>query len=199
MTSSDDFVVTDGWLNDRWVVDLATWYSEHCPGVDSIDFESHLALMRAYTTITINSPVDTVAGLSRARYNILRMLYQSEGRRLLMSDIVQGMNVSPTNITKLVDSLVADGFVRRVGHEQDKRRTWAELTEKGDDVLMECVPLVGNHIKSLWGSLEDNEKTVLVHLLSKMRFNAVVNSPEESDRVMRDFARAQSKGVNWQD
>jgi DNA-binding MarR family transcriptional regulator len=198
MTSAD-FVVTDGWLTERWVVDLANWYAEHCPGIDPVDFECNLAIMRAYTTIAADSPVETVAGLSRARYNILRMLYQSEGRRLLMSDIVQGMNVSPTNITKLVDSLVADGLVRRVGHEQDKRRTWAELTQKGEDVLMECVPLVGQHIKSLWGALEDNEKTVLVHLLTKMRFNAAVNSPEESDRVMRNFARAQSKGVDWQD
>ena len=33
----------------------------------------------------------------------------------------------------------------------------------------------------------------------QMRFNAAVNSPEESDRVMRDFARAQGKGVEWQD
>ena len=30
MTSAD-FVVTDGWLTDRWVVDLANWYAEHCP------------------------------------------------------------------------------------------------------------------------------------------------------------------------
>ena len=198
MTSAD-FVVTDGWLNERWVVDLANWYADNCPGVDTLDFECNLALMRAYATIAADSPVDTIAGLSRARYNILRMLYQSEGRRLLMSDIVQGMNVSPTNITKLVDSLVGDGFVRRVGHEQDKRRTWAELTPKGENVLMQCVPLVGNHIKSLWGSLEDSEKTVLVHLLTKMRLNASVNSAEESDRVMREFARAQAKGVAWQD
>lgn len=196
---SADFVVTDGWLNDRWVVDLAAWYAEHCPGVDAVDFEAHLATMRAFAEMTVNSPVDNVAGLSRARYNILRMLYQSEGRRLLMSDIVQGMNVSPTNITKLVDSLVSDGLVQRVGHEQDKRRTWAELTRKGEDVLMECVPLVGQHIKTLWGALEDSEKTVLVHLLTKMRFNAEVNSPEESARVMREFARAQAKGVDWQD
>ena len=73
-SSATQDVVTDGWLNERWVVDLANWYAEHCPGVDPIDFESHLALMRSYTTITIDSPVDTVAGLSRARYNILRML-----------------------------------------------------------------------------------------------------------------------------
>jgi len=198
MTSAD-FVVTDGWLTDRWVVDLANWYAEHCPGVGILDFETHLAVMRAFSTLVVDSPVDTIAGLSRARYNILRMLYQSEGRRLLMSDIVQGMNVSPTNITKLVDSLVADGLVRRVGHEQDKRRTWAELTAKGEAVLLECVPLVGQHIKRLWGSLEDSEKTVLVHLLTKMQLNAAVNSPEESDRVMREFARAQAKGVDWED
>jgi DNA-binding MarR family transcriptional regulator len=198
MTTAD-FVVTDGWLNDRWSLDLASWYTEHCPGVDLLDFETHLNVMRTYALMIVDSPVDTFAGLSRARYNILRMLYQSDGRRLLMSDIVQGMNVSPTNITKLVDSLVADGLVRRAGHEQDKRRTWAELTEKGEALLLECVPLVGEHIKRLWGGLEDSEKTVLIHLLTKMRLNNQMASPEDSARIMREFARAQSKGVDWED
>jgi MarR family 2-MHQ and catechol resistance regulon transcriptional repressor len=198
MTTSD-FIVTDGWLTDRWSVDLSAWYTEQCPGVEFLDFESHLAVMRAFATLIIDSPVDTIAGLSRARYNILRMLYQRDDRRLLMSEIVQGMNVSPTNITKLVDSLVADGLVRRVGHEQDKRRTWAELTQKGEDLLLECIPLVGEHIKRLWSCLEDTEKTVLVHLLTKMRLNAQVVSPEESARVMREFARAQARGVDWED
>ena len=109
---------------------------------------------------------------------------------MLMSDIVQGMNVSPTNITKLVDSLVADGLVRRAGHEQDKRRTWAELTEKGEALLLECIPLVGQHIKRLWGCLEESEKTVLVHLLTKMRLNSQVNGAEETARVMREFVPA---------
>jgi MarR family 2-MHQ and catechol resistance regulon transcriptional repressor len=198
MTTSD-FVVSDGWLTERWVVDLASWYKEHCPGIDFQDFEAHLAVLRAYGTLTVDSPVETIAGLSRARYNILRLLYQREDRRLLMSEIVQGMNVSPTNITKLVDSLVADGLVRRVGHDQDKRRTWAELTERGESLLLDCVPQIGEHIKRLWSCLEDSEKTVLVHLLSKMRLNAQVNSADESARVMREFARAQAKGVDWAD
>jgi len=196
---TSDFVVSDGWLTDRKAVDLASWYSERCPEVESLDFETHISVLHAFSTLTVDSPVETIAGLSRARYNILRLLYQRDDRRLLMSEIVQGMNVSPTNITKLVDSLVADGFVRRVGHEQDKRRTWAELTEKGEDLLLGCIPQVGQHIKRLWGCLEDSEKTVLVHLLTKMRLNSQVNSPEESARVMQEFARAQAKGVDWAD
>ena len=198
MTTSD-FIVTDGWLTDRWAVDLSAWYREHCPTVDALDFETHLAVLRAFATLSVDSPVETIAGLSRARYNILRMLYQRDDRRLLMSEIVQGMNVSPTNITKLVDSLVADGLVRRVGHEQDKRRTWAELTPKGEELLLACIPQVGEHIRRLWGCLEDSEKTVLVHLLTKMRLNSQVNGSEESARVMREFARAQAKGIDWQD
>ena len=88
-------------------------------------------VLRTYVTLVSAPPIPGAPGLSRAKYNLLRMLYQAEDNRVLIGDFAEGLNVSPTNISKLVDSLVAEGFVRRAPHEVDRRKTWAELTEEG--------------------------------------------------------------------
>jgi DNA-binding MarR family transcriptional regulator len=164
---------TEGWIVERSVQELASWYHRQCQDISELTFEAHLMVMRAYTTLLPGSPLDPSAGLSRARYNVLRLLYQAENGRLLMGDFAEWMNVSPTNITKLIDTLVADGLVQRITHEIDKRKTWAKLTPAGIDMVERALPDVGAHVEHLWQGLDDEEKKVLVHLLAKMRMGSV--------------------------
>ena len=60
--------------------------------------------------------------------------------RMQMTDISVGLNISATNITKVVHGLEDDGLVRRVPHDDDKRRTWSELTAEGEAEFEEEVP-----------------------------------------------------------
>lgn len=186
---TNDFSLVHGWMSEAPVHDLATWYHDECPDTTSLTFEAHLMVLRTYVTLVEQSPLERVAGLSRARYNILRMLYQAPDKRLLMGDFVQGMNVSPTNITKLVDSLVADGLVQRATHELDKRKTWARLTGDGERLVEVALPLVAEHVKSLWGCLEEEEKQVLVHLLAKMRLHWASADAQRPTAVARKYAQ----------
>jgi DNA-binding MarR family transcriptional regulator len=183
-----DFTVRDGWLTESSVRDLAAWYHEQRPETNALTFEAHLMVLRAYVSLAADSPLEHVAGLSRPRYNILRMLYQEPDRRLLMSDFAEGMNVSPTNITKLVDTLVADGLVTRVGHDVDKRRRWAELTPKGARLVEDTLGPVSEHVSGLWDCLEESEKKVLVHLLAKMRLHWMSVSAEQAAEEIRELA-----------
>ena len=185
---SNDFSVEDGWLKEGAIRDLAAWYHEQCPETPQLAFEAHLMVLRAAVALRDDSPLEHVSGLSRARYNILRMLYQAPDRRLLMSDIVQGMNVSPTNITKLVDSLAADGFATRSGHEIDKRRTWAHLTVAGAMLVENALPHVSQHVTRLWSCLEEEEQAILVHLLSKMRMNWFGREKRTPGDILRELA-----------
>jgi DNA-binding MarR family transcriptional regulator len=90
------------------------------------------------------------------------------------------MNVSPTNITKLVDSLERDGYVRRVGNLKDKRKVWVELLPAGAAVVEETLPEVVRHVSSLWQGLSVEEKRVLVHLLAKLRLHILTHSADEA-------------------
>jgi DNA-binding MarR family transcriptional regulator len=133
-------------------------------------------LMRAYAALKTDAPFERRGGLTKARYNVLRMLHGVEGNRKLMTDIVVGMNVSPTNITKLVDSLERDGYVRRVGNSKDKRKVWVELLPAGAEVVEETLPGVVRHVSNLWQGLSRQEKRVLVHLLAKLRLDILTYS-----------------------
>ena len=174
----------DGFMTERSIHDLANWYSEKAANPDCLTFEVHLSLMRAQAILAIGSQFEIRGGLSRARYNVLRILYQNPEHRLLMSEIVEGLRVSPTNITKLVDGLVTDGLVRRVGHSEDKRKTWAELTDKGRQVVQLAIPGVAAHTARLWGGLNDAEKRLLIHLLAKLRMH---NAMEEASANISKF------------
>ena len=170
----DQFEVgEDGLLSETPITDLASWYSQHCPQTPHLAFEAQFMLMRTYMSLKLDSPFELRGGITRARYNVLRMLAQSPEQRLQMTDIVTGMNVSPTNITKLVDVLVEDNYVRRAPDPDDKRKFWVELMPEGKRIFEEIVPDVGDHVRAFWTGISEREMRTLVHLLSRIRLNAM--------------------------
>jgi DNA-binding MarR family transcriptional regulator len=163
----------DGLLSETPITDLASWYSQHCPQTPHLAFEAQFMLMRTYMSLKLDSPFELRGGITRARYNVLRMLAQSPEQRLQMTDIVTGMNVSPTNITKLVDVLVEDNYVRRAPDPLDKRKFWVELMPEGKRIFEEIVPDVGDHVRAFWTGISEQEMRTLVHLLSRIRLNSM--------------------------
>jgi len=160
------YIGDDGLMVEEPVHDLATWYSKFPHASDSLNYEAHVMLLRSFMSLTA---LTSGSGLSRARYNVLRILYQEPDRRLQMTDIGTGLGVSPTNVTKMVDGLERDGLVRRVRHDDDKRKTWTELTAEGVKLFEEALPKVMQFTDSVWGELTEDEKRSLIHVLSKLR------------------------------
>ena len=165
----------DGLLSETPITDLAAWYREHCPNTPERTFEAQFMLMRTYMSLKLDSPFELRGGITRARYNLLRILAQAPQERLQMTDIVTGMNVSPTNITKLVDVLVQDNYVRRVPDPLDKRKFWVELMPEGRHIFEEIVPDVGDHVRAFWSGISEREMRILVHLLARIRLNAMTS------------------------
>ena len=77
-------------------------------------------------------------GITFARYEVLVLLTFSRTGRLPLSKIGQRLMVHPTSVTNAVDRLEAAGLVRRVPDSVDRRRTLAELTEAGQQVVREA-------------------------------------------------------------
>ena len=175
MSMSQFEVREDGLLSERPVAEIAEWYRKYCPTTDLLAFEAQFMLMRAYMSLKLDSPFELRGGLTRARYNVLRLLAQAKDERLLMTDIVTGMNVSPTNITKLVDVLVKDDYVRRVPDTQDKRKFWVELMPAGAKIFEEMIPEVGDHVREIWDGMSDQEIRMLIHLLARLRVNILTS------------------------
>ncbi len=168
----------NGLLSEVAASEQADWYVSQYPDLDPLDFEAHFMIVRAHDALKTDAPFEQRGRVTQARYNVLRMLYGVSGQRVLMTDIVQSMNVSPTNITKLVDGLERDGYVRRVGNLNDKRKVWVELLPDGANVVEEALPDVARHISTLWHGLTREEKRILVHLLSKLRLEVLTHGAD---------------------
>jgi DNA-binding MarR family transcriptional regulator len=138
---------------------------------DPLSYEAHFMLVKAYNTITGVSRRVKPTSLSLGRYNVLRLLYTSDERRLLMSELSEALEVSPTVITRLVDTLAEGGHVERTGHDTDKRKTWARMTEAGAALFEAEWPPMAAMVQELWLGFRESEKRMLVHLLAKLRLN----------------------------
>ena len=85
-------------------------------------------------------------GLTLGDYQVLVYLSQSSDRRMRMSDLAELLVLSPSGLTRRLDGLVKAGLVSRERCADDKRVTWAELTDAGLGKLVSVAP---RHVESV--------------------------------------------------
>lgn len=182
--TTEFIVLDDGLLTERSAHAAAAGIAER-GGTDPLTHEAHLILFRAYTSLTATVRRNNPSRLSLGRYNVLRLLHGAPDNRLLMSEIGDGLEISPTVVTRLVDSLAAEGLVERAEHPEDKRRTWAVLTAAGRELFEAEMPLMLRQIEALWTGLSAEEKRLLIHLLTKLRLSLITARPESVAEMAR--------------
>jgi DNA-binding MarR family transcriptional regulator len=126
--------------------------------------QSHASILRA-----LDAQLVAEQGMTTRDYEVLLYLAQSPDRRLPMSALAESTMLTRSGITRLVDGLVASGFVERVSCSADARVSYAQLTVAGYDKLREagCTHVAG--IRRLFlehFSAEDLEQ--LASLLSRL-------------------------------
>ena len=87
---------------------------------------AHARLLRR-----LDEELQAAHGLSLAEYDALVQLANAPGRRLRMSILAERVLLSRSGITRLVDRLVAAGFVERSACVSDARGAEAALTARG--------------------------------------------------------------------
>ena len=78
--------------------------------------------------------------LALTDYDVLVQLSAAPDRQLRMSEMADGLLLSRSGVTRLVDRLVAEGLVQRVSCETDRRGQWAQLTDAGYERLRRASP-----------------------------------------------------------
>jgi DNA-binding MarR family transcriptional regulator len=74
-------------------------------------------------------------GLSVSAYEVLMFLGDADDGRLRMAEIADRVLLSRSGLTRLVDRLVALGYVERCAVEDDGRGLYAQLTASGRQAL----------------------------------------------------------------
>jgi DNA-binding MarR family transcriptional regulator len=101
-------------------------------------------------------------GLSLQEYVALLILVEAPDRRLRMGRLAEGLNLSKSGATRLIDRLVADGLVERVSCPSDARGAEAALTPAGVDRLRTAAP---THLRGIGeyflAAIESSDLTVV--------------------------------------
>jgi DNA-binding MarR family transcriptional regulator len=143
--------------------------------IDQSAIETNLEVAYAYSTLMAAfSRCLSVIGEARThgRTKILRLLFLSDHERLPQHEIGRQLGVTSANITYLIDGLEKEDLVRRVVNQADRRVTFVELTEKGDALSQQLVPLIGQFMATTANALTEEEKRQFIDLLVKFRTNA---------------------------
>src|ERR671917_2622696 len=86
-------------------------------------------------TKALDAELEREHGLALSSYEVLLFLADAPGGRLRMSDLADGVLLSRSGLTRLVDRLERDGLLRRRRCEEDQRGWFAEITDEGRELF----------------------------------------------------------------
>ena len=91
------------------------------------------AFLTAHSVVTkrLDDELQAETGLSLYEYSALLQLAEADGRRKRMSELADGILLTRSGVTRLVDRLERDGLVERSQCASDGRGSEAVLTEAG--------------------------------------------------------------------
>lgn len=139
------------------------------------ELETWLSYVAATTLLegALDRQLQRDAGMPHAYYQILAMLSEVPDRSLRMSELAAITQSSQSRLSHAVARLERNGWVRRKPCAEDRRSTFAQLTEEGFAALAAAAP---GHVC-----------TVRRHLFDRL-------SPEQV-RQLREITRAVLSGL----
>ena len=122
------------------------------------------AFISAWTLLNhqLNADLQIQHGLTIADYEILVRLSETEGRRMRMSELAEATLASRSRLSHQVGRMEAAGLVTREECTEDRRGSFAVLTEAGWQALVAAAP---SHVTGVRANLVD--------VLTKSEFKAL--------------------------
>ncbi len=108
-------------------------------------------------------------GLTSQQYNVLRILRGAGSRGLATLAIRDRMVEQAPGITRLIDKLESEGFVRRQRGTPDRRQVFCTITSAGLALLRRLDPVVDRADDEALGMLSVMEQRTLIRLLDRVR------------------------------
>jgi len=141
--------------------------------------ETFRSLMTAFMRLNaiLSDEMDAETGVSLERYGILLMLSQAEAGTMRPSELADGLPITRSGTTRLVDRLERDGLVERRSCDTDRRGNLVGLTREGDEVFREAGRVHLRGIDEHFGShLTRNEMKELRRIMYKLADSVEANT-----------------------
>ncbi len=126
--------------------------------------QSHATILRL-----LDAELVSEHSITTRDYEVLLYLAQAPDRKLPMSALAESTMLTRSGITRLVDGLVAGGFIQRTSCPSDARVSYAQLTDEGLAKLRSAGCTHVGSIRRLFLAHFDAEETSgLADLLSRL-------------------------------
>lgn len=160
----------------------AMHYHDELSWANPDTIEVHLAFMRANRMHRIASgrhidQMDLGVSMTGARFTLLLTLYFSRDNLLAQNEISRELSVSRTNITNLIDGLERDGLVARVPNPADRRVSYAQLTQRGEDLCVKLLPDMTQMMLEPLAGFTSEELAQFKDFLFRMQRNIITSHP----------------------
>jgi DNA-binding MarR family transcriptional regulator len=108
------------------------------------------AFLRAHAAIvrSIDRDVERDGGIPLRWYDVLLELNAAPGRRLKMQELSELVVLSRTRVSRVVDELEGAGLVTRQANPDDRRSSYAVISDTGRRALRRAAPVYLNSIQS---------------------------------------------------
>jgi len=110
--------------------------------LDELEMHAWRSLLRAHSRLIgrLDADLQASQGMSVTDYGVLVELSEGEEGRMRMSELAERLLLSPSGLTRRLDSLVAGGLVERHRCPTDRRGAYAVLTPAGQARLQAVAP-----------------------------------------------------------
>ncbi|HET6555423.1 MAG TPA: MarR family transcriptional regulator [Dyella sp.] len=106
-------------------------------------------------------------GINHPEYNLLMMLYGTEGYALHATELADAAGEKSANITRLTNELCDKGLIAREASDEDRRKVTLVLTAEGVALIESFLPDVCALLERQAGDMQPRETAQLERLLKK--------------------------------
>lgn len=107
--------------------------------------------------------------ITEPQYNVLRILRGQQGESMNLYEVQNRMIQKMSNVSRLIDKLVAKKLVVRKECKENRRRVDLTITQKGLDLLDNIDPQIEPFFKTMQQKLSKDQAKQLGVWLDKMR------------------------------
>lgn len=145
-------------------IELSVFPIDNSPGyiIHRLDMQMSLGLQHAFQAKGFN--------ITPEQWGVLNRLWESEGMH--QSALAERAAKDRHNITRILNLLEKNGFIRRTPNEEDKRRLNVYLTKEGKALKEKLIPIVIDYLQKCFEGLTKEEvqnlRKVHEHILKNL-------------------------------